>query len=293
MNLIFSLNAQYIDPMTVLLTSFFEAHPEEHISVYLLYGEMPEEKLAVVQSLIDMYGHRFFPLSIIDHVPANLEWPISRYYSAEMYYWLFAPFLLPEDVDRALYLDADIVCMNEVKEWYDEPFEDFLFKAMSHTYVTKWLQPFNKLRLETYGSEGYFNAGVVLMNIQGIRQASSIEAILEAIEQNKNRLILPDQDVFNILYATRIQETDWRYYNLPVNIYEVMAKVFPNQYNSTWVENQVKFIHYMGRNKPWIDADTYPYQLGTYYRQAERMRTRKQALLRTKKTEEKDDERIW
>ena len=128
-----------------------------------------------------------------------------------MYLWLFAPYLLPKEVDRALYLDADIVNMNAVKDFYSQDFEDRLFVAMDYKIKNQIIQPFNNLRLRTKDADNYFNTGIVLMNIQKLREERTAKEISEAVVDNKAILILPDQDVFNYLYHGEIIENPWLY----------------------------------------------------------------------------------
>lgn len=292
MNLIFSLDEHYIPPLKVLLYTLFETNKQESCMVYLLHDNIPSQKLAGVSRLIKAYGHRFIPIRCKDLLPDQAEWAISRYYSVEMYYWLLAPFLLPEKVERGLYLDPDIICLNRLDSFYHGSFDGFLFKAASHNYLTKWLKPFNSLRLQTESSDGYYNAGVVLMDLKTIRKVSSIKEIVTSIEENKNKLILPDQDIFNLLFSDRIEEVDWREYNLPPLVYEFMQRLFPERYSDEWLTEEVKLVHFMGKNKPWKERGDYKYELGKFYFEAERqMNSQFPELFASSSPKEKNQDR--
>lgn len=270
MNLIFSLDENYVPPLKVLLYSIFEKTKEEQISVYLLHDEIPTIFLNEIEELVTYYGHIFHPVSCLNKFQNQENWTTSRYYSVEMYYWLLAPFLLPQSVKKGLYLDPDIICLNDFSEWYHEPMEEYFYKASSHNYVTKFTQPFNKVRLQTYSSDGYYNSGVVLMDFEKIRENSSMEEIQQAIIENKNRLILPDQDIFNLLYFDRIKEEDWRVFNLSPGIFDIMATIFPKDYNLEKTREEAIFVHYMGKSKPWDEREEYRYQLGEFYFETEK-----------------------
>lgn len=265
MNLLFSLDETYVPPMKVLLFSIFQQHQEETFAVYLLHGNMREETLEDLRVFIEEKGHSFHPIECKDVLTKGKEVKISLHYTVDMYYWLFAPFLLPEEVDRVLYLDADTICVNSMKEFYEQSFGSHLFAASSHQYVTKFLQPLNKLRLNTIDLKSYYNSGVVLMDLASIRKESTRTQIVEAIQDANPLMWLPDQDVFNQLYTGKIKETDWRYYNLGPKIFESMNFIFPNTYNEQWVEQKVVFIHYYGKKKPWTDREAYDYKLGRFY----------------------------
>lgn len=230
-----------------------------------MHKDIQEKEMNEIRYFLEEKGHQFFPISCANMLSEEDEAKISRYYSIEMYYWLFAPFLLPEEVDRILYLDPDIVCMNPVNDFYEQSFGRHLFVASSHQYLTKWLQPINKLRLNTDETESYFNSGVVLMDLEALRKKSSMETTVETIEDSNVLMWLPDQDVFNRLYSGKIKEADWRLYNLGPRIFDQMNYFFPDKYHKKWVEESVVFIHYYGKKKPWNERERYDFSIGAYY----------------------------
>ncbi len=55
---------------------------------------------------------------------------------------------LPETLDRILYLDADMLCLNDFSSLYDMELGDQLYAAASHNTDGKFLDYVNKLRLK-------------------------------------------------------------------------------------------------------------------------------------------------
>jgi lipopolysaccharide biosynthesis glycosyltransferase len=60
-------------------------------------------------------------------------------------------------------------------------FEGNMFIAAEHTHSTKVANLFNKLRLKTPNAKGYFNTGVMLMNLQLMRKEVRLEDIYQFI----------------------------------------------------------------------------------------------------------------
>lgn len=269
MNVLFSLNEVYVSPLKVLLHSIFYHHPKHTFDIYVMHASMGDSVLEDLRQFIEKNGHNFFPLHCKDFFPSADEVVITRYYTLEMYLWMFAPYILPDDVDRVLYLDPDIINANDFSALYTKNFQGHLFVATNYKYKTKWVQPFNNLRLRNFDSENFFNSGVVLMNVKELRKVGNPNAIIEAIRANKPFLILPDQDIFNVLYDEFILEEDWRVYNMNPKVYDTLNMLFPYKYNKEWVEDKVVFIHYCGKHKPWKEREKYKYTLGTYYFKAE------------------------
>lgn len=263
MNVLVTCNENYLPPLKTMLWSLFKSNGGELFTIYFMHNNMAENRLEELDLFIKRNGHEFFPIdgsSLFEE-----ETTVNRYYSIEMYYRLLAPFVLPDEVDRILYLDPDIINLNPVSDFYHQDFNGNLFVATTHDYLTKWIQPINNIRLNTLESKGYFNTGILLMNLPAIRLSKTKEDILSGIELNKNRLLLPDQDVFNHLYWDAILEADWRIYNLDPRYYSKANVIFPKDYNLEWVEKEVVFIHYCGKQKPWNKKEDYKYKLGHYY----------------------------
>ena len=267
MNLLVTCNENYLPPLRTMLWSVFKTNPEKTFAVYFMHNDMRNSKLQETNDFIRANGHEFHPINC--HDLFDIETTVNRYYSIEMYYRLLAPFVLPEDLERILYLDPDIVNLNPVTDFYDQDFKSNLFVATTHDYLTKWVQPINNIRLNMLESKGYFNTGIILMNLPAIRASKQQEDILSVIELYKKRLLLPDQDIFNHLYWDSILEADWRIYNLDPRYYSKANLIFPKDYNVEWVEQEVVFIHYCGKQKPWNKREDYKYKLGEYYYQYE------------------------
>ena len=142
--------------------------------------------------------------------------PVSDRYPESIYYRLLAQNYLPKDLDKVLYLDADILCINDLQPLYELPLEDHLYAAASHSKLTEVTTVINKVRLKNYESEGYFNSGVLLMNLTQLRQEVKEKEIAAFIQKNQLNLFLPDQDILNGLYGDRILGIPDQLYNYDV-----------------------------------------------------------------------------
>ena len=121
---------------------------------------------------------------------------------------------LKNEVDRILYLDADVICINPLNELYEHDIEDKYIVACTHTKRT--LTTINAIRLGlNFDSEvPYINTGVMLMNIESLRKDFNSSSIFALIEKRGGAFILPDQDIVMALYGERIALVDSIRYNL-------------------------------------------------------------------------------
>lgn len=266
-NILVTLNANYLQPLKVLLKSLFHQNPNEKFTIYLMYSNIGQQDLDDLNHFILKHQQQFYPIFIDPNY--FQEAPVFRHYTTEMYYRLAAHKFLPETVDRVLYLDPDIVAINPIGSFYRTSFENYLFIAAEHEHSTKLIKPINKIRLKTPLAKGYFNTGVLLMNVALMRKIVQLEDIYEYIEKNKFKLILPDQDVLNALFWDKIKPVDSYRYNYDARYFEI-AKFYPSDKNNLeWIKNHTLFIHYCGKEKPW--HENYKGKLGAFYQKFEQM----------------------
>src|SRR5699024_11135959 len=115
--------------------------------------------------------------------------PISDRYPKEMYYRLFAAQYLPQELDRILYLDPDLVVINSLRSLYEIDFGDNLFAAASHI-ESRTFKNFNRRRLHLSEQARYINSGVMMMNLSLLRTQQDPQQIYQFIEEHKNTLLL-------------------------------------------------------------------------------------------------------
>ena len=127
-----------------------------------------------------------------------------------------------------------------------------LYAAASHGSDDNMTDLVNKLRLQNFEAESYYNSGVLLMNLTEIRREVKRDAILDYIAQNSFKLFLPDQDVLNALYGhLTIQIPDELYnYDARYNVlYYARSK---GEWDLDWMIENTVFLHFCGRDKPWL-----------------------------------------
>ena len=204
-------------------------------------------------------------------VPETLfaGFPESERYPRQIYYRLVAPLLLPEDLERILYLDVDTVIINSLKELYQWDFQGNLYVGCTHT--REFLTKLNRTRLKSEKAVAYINTGVLLMNLKQLREQISLEQIREYTCARKYALVLPDQDILTALYGDRVELADTMRYNLSDRLLMFWNADLTNEKRDlSWVRENAVVIHYCGKNKPWTDR--YTGILGVFYQEvAEQM----------------------
>lgn len=268
MNILVTLDEHYIPQLNVMLYSLLCANPECRFDVYLLHTAIPEVALQSTRRLLHGQG-QLFPIQVRDLGLDNA--PTTDRYPQEIYYRIFAARFLPDTLDRVLYLDPDIIVNGSIASLYDLPMRDYYFAAASHT--GRILQMVNSLRLDAGEDSPYINSGVMLMNLELLRQEQDYGDVFRFIKERKAFLLLPDQDIISGLYGSKIYALDPFRYNMTERLFQSHAP-FEKNLNLAWVRHSCVIIHYCGRNKPW--KKNYLGQLDVFYQEiAERMRAEK------------------
>jgi lipopolysaccharide biosynthesis glycosyltransferase len=186
-------------------------------------------------------------------------WP-SHLTSASLLRLLFPSVL--NDIDRVIYLDCDLVVLNDITTLYDTDLSDFPLAACLDFWLTGappfappgWdVGEWHKFLRDVVGltdCKTYFNAGVMVMDLNRFRDAGLIEAAKAFLEQRNYQTIYVDQDGLNHVINGAFVRLDSRW-NVLGNRGELnnadgeIAVSAARGHSDPWI------IHYAGPYKPW------------------------------------------
>lgn len=238
MNIIIAINEKYIEPAKTMLYSL-ACQQEEHLVVYLLQSSIRKEKLDDFREFVHAKCHGELVVVQIDRALfANV--PKQKWLSEETYYRLVAFELLPESVERILWLDGDIIVKGNITELYNQDF------GGNYAVVCAEDTMKHHARLGLSNEHRYFNAGVILYDMNALRRDFVVQDIFDCIEKHKEHLDLLDQDVLNVLFDGRVKYVDATVYNNETFGFNILSKS-----KMAEIQNAAKIIHYKGAMKPW------------------------------------------
>lgn len=249
MNLLFAINRGFADLFCKCAKTILKNGGEDQYAAYILHSDLEEDAQAAIQA----YVGAKMRCSFIPVDPALFDgFPETSRYPRQIYYRLAAPLLLPDTLDRILYLDVDTVIINPLKELYDMDFEGAYYIACTHTQ--RALSLFNQTRLGVEEDVPYINTGVMVLNLPALRKNLCMEDIRDYANAKKKVFILPDQDIITGLYGSKIKLADTMRYNLSDRILSFYnADPRHEKLNLDWIRKNTSVIHYCGKNKPWKD----------------------------------------
>ncbi len=123
---------------------------------------------------------------------------LRDYYSSATYFRLFISEVFPE-YSKALYLDCDIVVNGDITHLFEQPLGALLLGGVREDVMT---------RVDVFGTyvetvlrvprEKYFNAGVLVMNLDAFRRHRILDRFL-ALLSHRRYAVTQDEDYLNVL----------------------------------------------------------------------------------------------
>ena len=162
---------------------------------------------------------------------------LRDYYSIETYYRFFIANMFPQ-YDKVLYCDCDVIVLGDIAELYNHNIDNYLVGACPEEVMTevKIFGDYVEQALDV-DCEKYFNAGVMLMNLDGFRKENIEEKFFDMLQKYTFR-VTQDEDYLNVLCKGKV-------------------KLFHLGWNKTAFKNEkfndkdLKLIHYKIHWKPW------------------------------------------
>lgn len=193
---------------------------------------------------------------------------VHNHIGVQTFYRLLIPSILPE-CDKAVYLDSDLVVNGDIAEIFDANIKDYYIGAVRDTRMAclyNFPDEINKIyNDETLKLEkpfDYFNAGVLVMNLEKIREKFDEKTLLTLAASKDWRFA--DQDLLNKIFEGKV------YYfpicwNVQISFDDTRSEMkAPYNLYSEYLEARKNpvIVHYSGNGLPVNYFET---DLSEYY----------------------------
>lgn len=256
--IVFAFNNEYCKYFSVALQSLIEnSNINKKYDAIAIISEVSEyDKKLLLSMLPTNFSLRFFNIS--DCIPEqfkNIKFKTLEYYTEEIYYRLFIPFLF-QNYKKVLYLDSDLVVECDINE-FDTDIKEKQIAAALDTIVPfletqperlKHIKSVLKLKNEFL----YFNSGVLLFNNEKIDLEEYSKALLMAF--NIDELLFPDQDILNKIFQGKVKfiPRKWNFNSSPYvndNFYNYITGKYKEDFLNA--RKNPAIIHFTSKYKPW------------------------------------------
>jgi lipopolysaccharide biosynthesis glycosyltransferase len=253
-------------PLAVTLFSLLEnLRTGQVVDLYIIDGGISDRNKRKILKSLKPHAYNLTWLSIPDDWIKDIpELPGLERVKIVSYYRLFIPILLPLNVKKAIYLDSDVViCCNIAELWNLELSESYVLAVQDtgNPFVSSdWgLRKYKELGLEP--DHKYFNAGVLVINLDKWRTEHISEKVIEYLITNQEYVNALDQDGLNAILANRWIEIDPRWNQQP-QIF-TYASWNESQFSEEMYNNLVAapyIVHYATGGKPWNTKVPHPFK---------------------------------
>lgn len=223
MNIAFTISGNYTQHLAVAITSISRNNKTRIITYHVICSDLSSKNLKALTKVGTSAKS-----NIIFYQAPNLTkygLKIDGHASAANYYRLFLSEILPHEIKKVLYLDADLVVLSDIQSLWNSDIENHALAAVHHRNDERA----NKLEIP---ADEYFNSGVMLINLRWWREKHVIEQFAVFIKNNSAKIKFWDQDVLNAVL--------------------VHSKLSLSQ---KWNQNEktinTQIVHFMGAHKPW------------------------------------------
>lgn len=252
MNIIMCSSKEFSLAACVVMQSVMDNNSNYRIRFFL--ATLSEiDAVEDMKKMVEGRGHEFQLIMVdkafFEQFKTQNKWTSSVYLKLMMHEYL------PQEIDRVLYIDIDIICNGSLEEFYETKWNDEFIAVCANSVSYETIMKYNQMTIKdevTAANGGYFNSGIVLFNLSKIRSEITTEMIIDAYNncQEKATRFLADQSILNYLYCEKS-----RYLN-PMD-YNYRIALSMNSQNKAEVKKSHKcaIIHYVSQNQPYKPWD--------------------------------------
>lgn len=246
----------------VLLISLFENNFNQDFHIHIIAPMLPKEDQEELRKITYQYNNNisfyFPPLELLHSFRIIGS---TKRITLVTYYRCIIERILPESLNKVLYLDCDIIILDSILDFWNTDIDKYAIACVEdaacdnsdfYTYLH-------------YSKEySYFNAGVLLINLEYWRNHDMSKQCIEYFNKYPERIRINDQDLLNaILYKDKLLiPLKW---NMQDGFYRnQMKKKVANLKEWKKIILKPAILHYTIK-KPWNYDSFHPLN-GEYFR---------------------------
>jgi len=208
-NILATPSDNYAMPCGVMFYSACVNNPKGSLHFYVVTDDFfSDDNKNKLKSTVEPFDNEIDFFIVDDSVISQSASVECSYYPRYVFYRLFAFKFLPVDINKILYLDCDIIVRKSLSELWNIDITsygiagvpDFLEGNISH---------YN--RLQYLYEKGYFNAGVILINLEYWRNNKVDLIISKILKTQHQQLKFHDQDVLNLVFKDNKKRISIKY----------------------------------------------------------------------------------
>ena len=235
----FSLNDNYVYPIIVVLTSIlFNSSSKNFFTFYLLLSpDVQENSINKILDLRKKYQNCQMKFINLGNKFSNYN---SGYYKTSAVFYRLELSNLISDVNKIIYLDADIIVHKDITDLYNLDMGNFYYLGFpGHDLVD----------FEFNGTRNFINSGCMLVNLKKLRESNAPKLFQDFYQQFGTKKY--DEYIINSVFYNKISFLpliygipDFGFKNPSTSTPEIFLNKFQNYINYT-----VEDMEYASKNR--------------------------------------------
>lgn len=268
MNICYATDDNFCMQTGVSMLSLMEHAPAGSLVFHLLDAGISEENYRKLSELAANGGaaiHRYDVRRFLEKVRQTGQRAWGDFPTHAIWARLFLPEIVTPEMERILYLDADIVANRSFADFYAMDMQGYPV-AGAEDCVSRH----HKLSLGLSEKDLYINSGVLLFDLTAWRSLYSPQWV-ETYLTGTTRFSLPDQDVINLMFRHQILPLPLKYnYSVWFRALDLSAlqRLLQSPHLCRYTQKEIRackqdavFIHYNTCSllvRPWYQSTTDP-----------------------------------
>jgi lipopolysaccharide biosynthesis glycosyltransferase len=245
-------------PLLVAVNTLIKtAYDSSFYKIYILADDMSDEHQRELGAYVNQSRHCLEFINIKEllskhDLPFSISLPMSAWSR------IFIPDLLKNESGLVLYCDIDVIFCRDLKELFFTNLQGKAIGAVLENYSAESPNVNKRLGMPMSCS-GYFNSGVLLMDLDKFRLQGLVELVLQHATKYRAVLSAPDQDALNAALCENMIPLHPKW-----NWDDGHTKKLPRGRHGTARRHGITLaeaveallhpgiIHYVGPHKPWF-----------------------------------------
>jgi lipopolysaccharide biosynthesis glycosyltransferase len=255
----------YAMHMAVMLRSVLENIPaSQRVCIFAIDGGIKESNKAKILASLGKESVDFNwitePVELPDNLPLAKD--VLSHANKAVYYRLLLADVLPIDQEKVIYLDSDLIVIQDLQKLWQTDIGDNYVLAVQDGSIPFVSSPYGLKKYQDLNispENKYFNSGVLVINLKKWRDENISTKLFQYLETYKDFVQHHDQEAMNALFVGKWGEIEPQWNQTP-NFFN-----YPSWQESPYEEvdyynavNNPYIVHFAGTAKPWNSFEKHP-----------------------------------
>ena len=231
-----SFDENYTNQFYAVAASIF-ANNSYKIVLHAITSGIDEVEKNIITDYVNNYNASINFYSVPENFGKNFR--LDGNWTAATYYRLLFPQILPEHINKFIYIDSDTLVIGDIAKLWSIDLNSHVVAAVEDSMIT------TRPDLGIYKPNSYFNAGVLLINRSLWQEQVITTKAITFLNDFPEKVLYADQDALNYLFKDNWIKIPNRFNLMFADIPETLPN---NQFQEFLAD---KVILHFTQHRPW------------------------------------------